>query len=498
MTYPKPFTVQITDGVPGVTLKRTITTTIMTLLFLSNGAAASIQSTTPMHALDADLHTGALDSSYLTEECTSVIVTGSAAKDGRAILMKNRDSSETFNRPFYYASTESTYAFVAVNTYWMGINEWGLAVMNTAMLALAESPDAGEFNGVLNRMILELCQNVSQVESMLADPASPIGPTERTSWLAVCTCVGVVDRHGAGAFFEISNSMFSVEHVVDGYQSRANHPRTFPGLASGPSGRDQYALDALEEICNDKGVIAWEDVAQEVSRCVRDKEEGSADFRINGEICNDNSVAAMVALSGDPRYEGKLNSIWCEYGCVPMVGVFFPSMVAAGNPPSILNTIALSTQVKLEYAEGSMDNYYNPFRVREIQEYAFAAEEHVASEYDDLMDLLPDDLPGNEIDRVISEFVDLTVRVTADMYINETSEIPDYAGIDAISIPTSTITTSTTTATSATTTSTSITTSTSTTETTDAHPLDLTIPVMAISAIVTVVVLGLYIRRRET
>ncbi len=495
MTFPNPFTMQIMDGVLGVTLKRIITATMMTLLFLLNGAAVSIQSTTPMHALDTDLYTCSLDSSHLTEECTSVIVTGSAAKDGRAILMKNRDSSESFNRPFYYAATESTYAFVAVNTYWMGINERGLAVMNTAMLALAESPDAGEFNGVLNRMILELCENVSQVESMLADPSSPIGPTERTSWLVVCTCVGVVDRHGAGAFFEISNSMFSVEHIVDGYQSRANHPRTFPGLASGPNGRDQYALDALEDIYNDKGVIAWEDVAQEVSRCVRDKEEGSTDFRINGEICNDYTVAAMVALSGDSRYEGKLNTMWCEYGCVPIVGVFFPSMVAAGNPPSILNTMASSTQIKLEYAEGSMDSYYNPSRVQEIQEYAFAAEDYAASEYDELMDLLPDDLPDNEINRIVSEFVDLTVKVTADMYINETSEIPDYAGIDSISIPTSTTTTSSTASSTIITTGA---TSTTTTEATGANLMDSYVQILGFTAGGIALVLILLWKRRQS
>jgi len=36
------------------------------------------------------------------EECTAVIVTGTAAKDGRAILMKNRDTSDTINKPVYY------------------------------------------------------------------------------------------------------------------------------------------------------------------------------------------------------------------------------------------------------------------------------------------------------------------------------------------------------------------------------------------------------------
>lgn len=58
------------------------------------------------------------------DECVSVIVTGSAAKDGRAVLMKNRDTGDTTNKPVYYSSgVGGTYAYVMVNSYWMGINE---------------------------------------------------------------------------------------------------------------------------------------------------------------------------------------------------------------------------------------------------------------------------------------------------------------------------------------------------------------------------------------
>jgi len=38
------------------------------------------------------------------EECVCVIVAGRAAKNGRVILMKNRDTSDTQNKPVYYAS----------------------------------------------------------------------------------------------------------------------------------------------------------------------------------------------------------------------------------------------------------------------------------------------------------------------------------------------------------------------------------------------------------
>lgn len=358
------------------------------------------------------------------EECTSIIVTGTAAKDGRAILMKNRDSYETHNVPVYHAATNDTYAFVAVNSMWMGINEMGLAVMNTAMPDLSEGPDFGSFNGPLNKVILEQCQNVSEVISRLFAKNDPLIPTEFEA--VVASCVGVIDRHGAGAFLEVSNTAVSVEYVVNGYQSRANHPRTYDGLASGPNGRDQYALDALDRIFDEKGVISWQDVAQEVSRYVQDKEEGTSSFSINGEVCNPSTVSAMVAVSGDARYNGSLNTMWCEYGQVPMIGVFVPTFVACGQPPTILDDMVEYTSEKRAYATGGT-SAYNPTRVAQIQEYAFAAEDYTFEQYDRLMNQIPLGLSQDDLLSTLDAFTDLTVSVAVDMYVNETAIRPEYA-----------------------------------------------------------------------
>jgi hypothetical protein len=364
------------------------------------------------------------ETDFQFEGCTSVIVTGSAAKDGRAILMKNRDSSQTANVPVYHPATNETYAFVAINSMWMGMNEKGLAVMNTAMPALAEGTDLGSYNGPLNRIILERCENVSEVYSRLYSRIDPLIPEDLDG--TVASCVGVIDRFGNGAFIEVSNTQASMEIIRDGYQSRANHPRTFPGLASGPNGRDQYALDALDEIFTENDVISWQDVAQVVSRNVRGKEQGTSQFGINGEICNPNTVSAMVAVSGDERYDGALNTVWFSYGQVPMVSVFAPSMVLDGEPPSILENMVSFTQTKDDYATNS-GTTYNPTRVREIQEYSFAAENYTFNQYDRLIDQIPPGLSETDLENTIHDFIDLTVSVASDMYVNETSDLPDYA-----------------------------------------------------------------------
>ena len=164
------------------------------------------------------------DTMFWEEECSSVIVTGNASKDGRAILMKNRDwSLDPLNCPFYVPATSGHFAYVGVNTNTMGINERGLAVMNTAMPELEPEPGLGNLD--LNQRILEEYESVDEVATALNDSRSLIGPTYRGLFGTVATCVGIVDRFGAGAFFEISNTEAYVQYIVDGYDSRANHAR---------------------------------------------------------------------------------------------------------------------------------------------------------------------------------------------------------------------------------------------------------------------------------
>jgi hypothetical protein len=389
------------------------------------------------------------------KECSSVIVTGSAAKDGRPILMKNRDWPDSRpNRPFFVAATPQTFAYVGINTNAMGINEKGLAVMNTAMPSL--NPEPGYGNLVLNQKILERYESVYAVAMALNDTYSPIGPTSRSSFGGIATCIGVIDRFGGGAFFEVSDTKAYVQYIVDGYDTRANHPRIFPVLASGPSGRDQYLLDALDTVYTEKGVISCEDVIQDVSRYVRDKELGSSSFSIVGEACNENTVSAMVALSGDLRYDGKLNVMWGAYGYTPLVSVFVPSMAFAGDVPDSVSDLWSHTADKYESALVD-DEELEPSRVREIQQYAFFAEDYSIEEYYRLMSSAPTDLSESELQSTLSEFIARTDDYAAEVFIEESFhiEVPEPVSFSTSTTTTTTHTTSTTSSIITTTTTTS-------------------------------------------
>ena len=391
-------------------------------------------------------------SDYYENECSSVIVTGTASKDGRAILMKNRDwANDEKNRLVYIPATSSTFAYIGVNINAMGINERGLAVMNTAMPALESEPGIG--NLFLNQKILELYESVTDVAIALNDSGSPIGPKYRSATGAIATCLGIIDRFGAGAFFEVSSTEAYVQYVINGYDTRANHPRIFPGLASGPNGRDQYLLDSLDEIFAQNGVVSWKDVMQKCSRYVHNRELGTISFPIDGEVCNTATVSAMVAVSGDARYDGKLNIMWGAYGTVPLVSVFVPSMVLAGSPPNSISQLWSYTSEKYDSAQVKSDAIYlDPHRVREIQDFSFFAEQYTIDEYDRLMSSVPSGLTDSQLQVILKEFIDSCDDYASEVFVTESKDvtIPDFVDFPT---PTTTITTTTTEVTSLTTTS---------------------------------------------
>jgi hypothetical protein len=378
-----------------------------------------------------------------SQACSSVIVTGNATKDGHAILMKNRDlADEPRNIPIYIPATPSTYAFVGVNTNAMGINEKGLAVMNTYMPALAGFEPI-EGNLLLNQRILEYYESVSDVARALNNSHSSIGPVYRAYLGSVATCIGVIDRFGSGAFFEVSDTKAYVQYIVDGYDTRANHPRIFPIVSSGPSGRDQYLLDALDEVYNKNGYISPKHVMQNVSRYIHHKELGSANFSIDGEACNPTTVATMVAVSGDERYDGILNCMWTACGSNPIVGVFVPSMVCAEVIPESIEDLWVRTHDKYASARArpiTSKGLLYPERVREVQKYAFFAEDYTVSEYERLMSSVPDGLSDHHIRDTIRTFIEGLDNFASEVFIEETTDVESPPQID---FPTLTPTTST-------------------------------------------------------
>lgn len=362
------------------------------------------------------------------EACTSVIVTGTASDGGYAILSKNRDSGDTMNKPVYHAPAGGHFGFVMVNDLWMGMNERGLAVMNTFQGALRFG-GSGLDNGPLNQWIVQHCESVDQVCFELNSTASEIGPGKRVGG----TCVGVIDRFGEGAFIEISGMGAYARFIIDGYDSEANHPRYYPGYASGPSGRDQYALEVMNTISTQKGKISYEDVTQRVTRYVHNREQGTASFSVSGEIPNDSTQSSFVAVSGIGKYDGKLSCFWGEYGNNPIVGLYVPSIVFAGSPPSSSQNLYDKVFTKRSYALNGTSHFL-PERVREVQSYAFAAEEYTFQKYENLLSTIPAGLSDTELASRLKTYVSDAVGYAVNIYTLGAVKSGDFNGDSTVDI----------------------------------------------------------------
>jgi len=146
--------------------------------------------------------------------CTSAVVTGKVTKDGRPLLWKHRDTGQEQNRVEFF-STER-YSFLALvdspsvgGEAWIGVNEAGFSIMNTASYNLKEVGDPVkemDREGVLMFRALSICKNLSDFERFLDTLSRPMG---------VEANFGVIDAEGGSAYYEVNNTTYNKVDVND-------------------------------------------------------------------------------------------------------------------------------------------------------------------------------------------------------------------------------------------------------------------------------------------
>lgn len=159
--------------------------------------------------------------------CTSAIVSAGASKSGRPLLWKHRDTGTENN---FVARVEAQnpdrFDYVALFNAgdsllaeaWMGVNEAGFAVMNTASYNL--SPDTAEYKDQEGRVMSEAlsrCRTLRDFELLLDSMPKPLG---------VQANFGVIDAYGNGAFYETDDycyRKYSLDDAEDGVLIRTNY-----------------------------------------------------------------------------------------------------------------------------------------------------------------------------------------------------------------------------------------------------------------------------------
>ncbi len=169
-------------------------------------------------ALIAGIIVGALP----CRACTSMLVSAAYSGTGRPLMWKHRDTGAEDNFIERVAPTDSTIGFVALYNggdsllvdAWMGMNDRGFAIMNTASYNLA--PDTTEYKdreGVVMSLALGRCSSVSDFERLLSSMPRPMG---------VQANFGVMDSEGELAYFETWDHGFRRYDVADSLVVRTN------------------------------------------------------------------------------------------------------------------------------------------------------------------------------------------------------------------------------------------------------------------------------------
>lgn len=142
--------------------------------------------------------------------CTSAIIGAEANPYGRPLLWKNRDTSTIDNKVEYVAGSDGNHSFVGLfnaadrklEEVWMGMNDVGFAIMNTASYNIKDDNVAQknmDKEGFLMAKALKTCTTVDDFARFLDKYPRPMG---------VEANFGVIDAYGNGAFFETNNHSY--------------------------------------------------------------------------------------------------------------------------------------------------------------------------------------------------------------------------------------------------------------------------------------------------
>ena len=160
--------------------------------------------------------------------CTSAIIGADKNPYGRPLLWKHRDTSTADNKIEYIPGKNGDFAYVALfnskdtklKEAWMGMNEYGFAVMNTASYNIKDDKVKQkdmDKEGFVMTKALKKCKTVDDFAHLLDTIKKPMG---------VEANFGVIDAYGHGAYFETNNSSykrFNIEDAPDHVLIRTNY-----------------------------------------------------------------------------------------------------------------------------------------------------------------------------------------------------------------------------------------------------------------------------------
>lgn len=258
--------------------------------------------------------------------CTSAIVSAKASKTGRPLLWKNRDTGTEHNFVEKVEAKDGNYAYVALynggdkklRDAWLGMNEVGFAIMNTASYNLA--PDTAKLKdqeGYVMSLALQKCRTLADFETLLDTISKPMG---------VQANFGLIDANGDGAYYEtddVTYTKFSLSDAENGVLVRTNY--SYTGEKDGGYGyiREDNAWYLLQPYLKD-GNIEASTFTDGLSRSFyhslkgKDAEKGKDRWIVDQDYIPRRTTSASVVIEGiAPSEDPSLYIMWTEIGYPP-------------------------------------------------------------------------------------------------------------------------------------------------------------------------------------
>lgn len=226
------------------------------------------------------------------EACTSAIIGADRNPYGRPLLWKHRDTSNIDNKVEYILASEEGMGYVALfnasdlrnREAWMGMNDAGFAVMNTASYNIKDDrlPESEmDREGFVMTLALRTCRSVDDFQRLLEKLPRPMG---------VEANFGVIDASGNGAFFETNNHSFvryDLSDAPDQVLIRTNYShsgRKGEGYGQVREANARHLLRPYVEAGTVTPEVLTEVVSRSFYRSVQDMDYATGEERIIADV----------------------------------------------------------------------------------------------------------------------------------------------------------------------------------------------------------------------
>ena len=297
------------------------------------------------------------------DECTIGVALGSATPDGRPLLWKTRDNTSAPNNEVKYVPYLNYHYVCVANAGsttipWMGLNEHGFAIINSAISDLPGGSGPG--NGDVMWHALGYLKTVDDFQDYL-DSTNITGRSTTANF-------AVIDANGNAAIFETGGNeywKFDAEDEPNGYVLRTNFTMT----GGGGQGINRYerTVDLVESFytgdsLNYKSLLRYQmrdfsdDQSQPIPIPYPDQWASYLPYGYiptMNSICKYSGVSAAVIQGILPDEDPRLSTMFAMLGqaagaiTVPYWPVGNTPGVANGNPNAPLCDLAIDIREML-------------------------------------------------------------------------------------------------------------------------------------------------------